>query len=158
MLHLGLWAAPGSRCWWDNAEQWGGGECRRKGMLLREGALSQWELGHQSQFLVAPSYLGYPSDESDDQFFPLKYKLWGVPGSESLVQNPWFRIRLTMQGTMLRSPVWKDPACHGVTKPMGHNSWVCALEPTSRNYWAHICNYWSLKPIYSNEDTQCSQK
>ena len=50
----------------------------------------------------------------------------------------WLRIRLPMQGTRVRSVVWEDPTCRGVTKPVHHNYWACALEPMSHNYWAHV--------------------
>ena len=33
----------------------------------------------------------------------------------------WLRIRLPMQGTRVRALVQEDPACHGATKPAGHN-------------------------------------
>ena len=45
-----------------------------------------------------------------------------------------------MQQTRVRSPIWEDPTCHGATKSLGRNSWVCALELDSgnRNYWANM--------------------
>ena len=42
-----------------------------------------------------------------------------------------------MQGTQVQSLVQEDPTCHGATKPVCHNYWAWALEPTSRNYQAH---------------------
>ena len=35
-----------------------------------------------------------------------------------------------MQGTQVRSLVREDPTCRGATKPVRHNYWACALEPT----------------------------
>ena len=35
-----------------------------------------------------------------------------------------------MQGTWVRALIREDPTCHGATKPMRHNYWACALEPT----------------------------
>ena len=32
--------------------------------------------------------------------------------------------------------VQEDPTCHGATKPVRHNCWACALEPTCHNYWS----------------------
>ena len=58
-------------------------------------------------------------------------------GKTSLVVQ-WFRISLPIQGTRVRSLVSEDAACHGVTKPVHHNYWACALEPGSRNCWAHM--------------------
>ena len=50
----------------------------------------------------------------------------------------WLRIRLPMQETRVRALVWEDPTCRGVTKPVRHNYWACALEPASHNYWARV--------------------
>ena len=61
----------------------------------------------------------------------LRKKIWA-----SLVAQ-WLRIHLPMQGTQVQASVWEDPTCCGATKPMCHNYWACALEPTSRSYWAH---------------------
>ena len=36
----------------------------------------------------------------------------------------WLRIRLSMQGTWVRSLAWEDPTCHGATKPASHNYWA----------------------------------
>ena len=33
----------------------------------------------------------------------------------------WLRIRLPMQGTLVRALVRDDPTCHGATKPVRHN-------------------------------------
>ena len=33
----------------------------------------------------------------------------------------WLRIRLSMQGTQVRSLVWEDPTCRGATKPVHLN-------------------------------------
>ena len=43
-----------------------------------------------------------------------------------------------MQGTWVRYPVQEDPARHRGTKPVRHNYWACALDPSSHNYWAHM--------------------
>ena len=48
----------------------------------------------------------------------------------------WLRIRLPMQGTRVRALVQEDPTCRRATKPLRHNYWACAPEPTSRNYWS----------------------
>ena len=71
-----------------------------------------------------------------------------------------------MQGTQVWSLVWEDPTCRRPTKPVRHNYWAHALEPTSHNNWACVsellkrtlepvrCNYWDhtlqlLKPVCS---------
>ena len=33
---------------------------------------------------------------------------------------------------------WEDSTCHGTTKPVCHNYWICALAPMSSNYWVHV--------------------
>ena len=60
----------------------------------------------------------------------------------------WLGIRLPMQGTRVQSLVWEDPTCHRATKPVRHNSWACALEPASLNYWARVPQL--LKPVCHN--------
>ena len=54
-------------------------------------------------------------------------------GLASLVVQ-WLRILLPMQGMWVRALVQEDHTCRGATKPVGHNYWACALEPTSHNY------------------------
>ena len=33
----------------------------------------------------------------------------------------WLGIRLPMQGTRVRAPVWEDPTCRGAARPVSHN-------------------------------------
>ena len=54
--------------------------------------------------------------------------------------------RLPMQETWVWLLIREDPACHGATKPIGHNFWACALERGSCKCWATRCNYWSARP------------
>ena len=73
----------------------------------------------------------------------------------------WLRIRLPMQGTQVRALVQEDPTCHGATKPVRHNSWACALEPVSHNYWTHVPQL--LKPAHlesllRNKRSHCNEK
>ena len=43
-----------------------------------------------------------------------------------------------MQGTRVRALVWEDPTGRGAPKPVCHNYWACALDPSSHhNYWAY---------------------
>ena len=49
----------------------------------------------------------------------------------------WLRIRLPMQGTWVWSLVLENPTHHRATKPVHHNYWACALEPTSHSTEAH---------------------
>ena len=50
----------------------------------------------------------------------------------------WLRVCLPMQGTWVRSLVQQDSTCCGAAKPVCHNYWTCALEPSGCNYWAHM--------------------
>ena len=70
---------------------------------------------------------------------------------------------LANAGLWVLSLVREDPTCHGATKPMCHNYWACALQPTSCNYWNHhtleseVANkrsHQSEKPMHHNTDTQ----
>ena len=77
----------------------------------------------------------------------------GTKGASLVAQQ--LRIRLSMQGTRVRALVWEDPTCRGATKPVRHSYWVCALEPTSHNYWSRApraCAPQQEKPTCSNED------
>ena len=79
-----------------------------------------------------------------------KKKVW-----TSLVAQ-WLRIRLPMQGTWVRALVREAPTCHGATKPVCHNYWVCvlqllkpgSLEPVLRYKRSHH----NKKPAHCNEE------
>ena len=43
-----------------------------------------------------------------------------------------------MQETQVQSLIQEDPTCLGVTEPVSHNYWVCALEPRGRSYQACV--------------------
>ena len=49
----------------------------------------------------------------------------------------WLRVCLPMQGTWVRSLVWKDSTHYKATKPMATATEACALESRSCNYQAH---------------------
>ena len=66
-----------------------------------------------------------------------------------------------MQGTRVRAVVWEDPTCCGATKPVHHNYWACALEPTSHNYSAHVPQLLKpvrLEPVLRNKRSRCNEK
>ena len=52
--------------------------------------------------------------------------------SQTSLVVPWIRICLPVQGTRVWSRVPEDATCCGATKPM------------HQNFWAQMCNYWSL--------------
>lgn len=54
-----------------------------------------------------------------------------------------------MQGTQIRSLVWKDPTCRGAPKPVGHNYW---------NYVPRACAPMKRSPRSLQLETQHSQK
>ena len=56
------------------------------------------------------------------------------------------RICLAMQGTLVLSLVQEDPTCHGATRPVCHNYWASALEPTSHDNWGDKPQL--LKPVH----------
>ena len=91
---------------------------------------------------------------SDDFYFKI---IWiGI----SLVAQ-WLRIRLPIQGTRVRAPVWEDPTCCGATKPVHHNYWACTLEPTSHNFWARVPQLLKptrLEPMLHNKRSHCNEK
>ena len=65
--------------------------------------------------------------------------LWWLSGKKKKK-----KIHLPMQEIGVWSLVWKEPTCHGATKPVGHNYWACAQEPGSHSCWAHVLQL--LKP------------
>ena len=73
----------------------------------------------------------------------------------------WLRIRLPMQRTWVRSVIQDDSTCHRATKPMPHNYWACALEPTTGNYWVHmpqLLKPMCLEPVLCNKRSHCNEK
>ena len=81
-------------------------------------------------------------------------------GGTSLVAQ-WLRIRLLMQGTWVQALVREDPTCRGGTKSVCHNYWVCALEPASHNYRAHVPQLLKptcLEPMLGNKRSHCNEK
>ena len=46
------------------------------------------------------------------------------------------RIHLSMRGTQVQSLLRGGSTCLGATRPVHHNSWVCALKPASWNHGA----------------------
>ena len=67
--------------------------------------------------------------------------LQGFPGGQCL------RICLPIRETLVQSLAWEDSTCHGATRPVHHNYWAHALEPSSCNYWAYALQL--LKPAHS---------
>ena len=64
-------------------------------------------------------------------------------------------------GDMGSSPVREDPTCSRTAKPVGHNCWACALEPTSHNYWARVPQLLKpthLEPVLHNKRSHCNEK
>ena len=73
----------------------------------------------------------------------IKNKLVGT----SLVAQ-WLRIRLPMQGTLVRSLVQEDPTCCGATKPVRHDYWACTLEPMLCSKRSHH----NEEPVHCNKE------
>ena len=73
----------------------------------------------------------------------------------------WLRICLPMQGTQVQALVREDPTCRGATKPMRHNDWACALQPTSHNCWARVPQLLKpvrLEPVLRNKRSHHNEK
>ena len=70
------------------------------------------------------------------------------PSSWTSLMAQWIQIHQPVQGSWVRSLVWKDSICRGATKPMHHNFWACTLEPLLCNERSHH----NEKPAYSNEE------
>ena len=73
----------------------------------------------------------------------------------------WLRVCLPMQGTWVRTLVWEDTTCRGVTKPVRHNYWACALEPLSHNFWACVPQLLKpehLEPVLCNKRNHRNEK
>ena len=58
----------------------------------------------------------------------------------------WWRIRLPMHKTQVRSLVQEDPTYSRATNDTCCNSWAYALKPVGHNYWAHMSQL--LKPTH----------
>ena len=55
----------------------------------------------------------------------------------------------------------EDPTCRGATKPVRHNYWACALEPSIHNYWAHVPQLLKpacLEPVLRNKRSHRNEK
>ena len=46
---------------------------------------------------------------------------WLKATSGASLVAQWLGVRLPMQGTRVRAPIWEDPTCRGATKPVRHN-------------------------------------
>ena len=79
-----------------------------------------------------------PKQQPDSET-PFKTHSEHFPGG-SVVENP----PANAGDTRVPSLIQKDSTCHGATKPVHHNYWVCALESGSHNYWTHVLQL--LKP------------
>ena len=66
-----------------------------------------------------------------------------------------------MQGMQVQALVREDPTCRRATKPVHHNYWAWALEPTSHNYLAHVPQLLKtlcLEPVLRNKRSHCNEK
>ena len=116
---------------------------------------SKWK-SHTLLMGIWYNHFGKPSDniyenwtcELYDQAFPLLgiYLIYGTkrhtdehleePKLETNQMSTNSRTHLPMQETRIQSLIQEDPTCPGATKPVRHNYWACALEPTSHNHWS----------------------
>ena len=67
------------------------------------------------------------------------------------------RTHLPTQETWVQSLIWEASICHAATKPLHHNHWALAVEP-SCNYWAcerELPKSTCLEPVLCNERSHC---
>ena len=136
------------------------------------GGRNMWEISvPSSQFCCEPedplknnifkNIIGIPEEEFRTmRIEAITVHNWKRPPKTSLVAQ-WLRILLPMQGTQVSALVQKDPTCHGATKPVCHNYWVCALEPASHNYWACVPQLLKpvhLEPMLCDKRSHCNEK
>ena len=83
----------------------------------------KWEAGPQGRWhvtwtggLMAEGSLHW---QELQKYLTIQLKKKKQNGAPLVVQ--WIKIRLPMQGTWVRSLVWKDPTCFGTTKLVHHN-------------------------------------
>ena len=77
------------------------------------------------------------------------------------LEEIWIRIHLPMQGTRVQCLVWEDPTGRGETRPVHHDCWASAPEPTSCNYWARVPQLLKpghLGPAVCNRRSQRGEK
>ena len=118
-------------------------------------------------------YLQLPRHRSKQNVHQQMIKKTCGTGASLMVQ--WLRVCFAKQGTPVWSLVWEHPPGCGATKPVHHSYWACALEPSSRNYWAQMpqlvklmrsraCAAQQVKPLPSEacilqlEKSPCSSK
>ena len=95
---------------------------------------------HHDISISSKGYIWFPFIEVIKTFF-----LKTNPIGASLVAQ-WWSIHLPMQESQVRSLIWDDLTCCGVTKPMHHTYWACALQPRSHNCWSP----WALEHVLRN--------
>ena len=128
---------------------------RRLAVLRPPCSRSFWEATEALQSVVLVLQFSQPRRQTYRKQKSKKYNSW-----TSLVAQ-WLRVCLPTQGTQVRALVQEDPTCHRATKPMRHNSWACALEPTSHNCWAHmpqLLKPMRLEPVLCNKRSHCNEK
>ena len=87
---------------------------------------------------------GWEALHGDNTLTIMRAEVTGSTHVHTITKHPrWtylvvhcLRVCQPMQWTWVRSLVQENPTCCGVTKPVYHNYWACALEPRSCKYWA----------------------
>ena len=78
------------------------------------------------------------------------------------LSHQWFRIRVAMQGTPVRSLVQGNRTCLKATNPVCHDYWAHALEPVICNKRSHHFRvapfHLTRESLWASTKTQCSQK
>ena len=88
------------------------------------------------------------------QFMALMSWLKNLSPWASLVAQ-WLGVRLPVQGTRVRAPVWEDATCRGAARPVSHNYWACAsgaCAPQRERPWQREARapWWRVAPARHN--------
>ena len=121
-----IWKAGRLRRWWTHVPKnhlaWVRiqGSFIIKGKGVKSNIFWFWSASRGDVFISSclQSFTGGPGQDDSCELNK------GILGASLVAQ--WLRIRLPMQGTRVRAPVWEDPTCRGATKPVRHNYWACA--------------------------------
>ena len=96
--------------------------------VLRRG--SPWSKNQGKKQQVTKYSDPYSQTPDSWRMYTQFFRIGGIPGGRKNEKEqkeekqgasqmaPWWRICLPMQETWLWSLVWKDPRCHGATKPV----------------------------------------
>ena len=122
--------------------------CSIKMCSMNEGIMNNWQFLQQrnkTQQSASNSGRSVQRNKTPAEPYDPAIPLLGICPEKTINQKDtcwaslvvqWLGICLPMQGIWVWALAWEDPTCHGVARPVSHNSWAWALETTSHNYWS----------------------